>query len=168
MANKNGTRAYTTLGRFLQEDGWTLKTLKEQYAYITCFKGDLGSVLCFAKIWPEEERFGFYVIAPVAAPRTSLSAIAEYITRANFGLHVGNFELDYTDGEIRYKSCVDFKGIRLTPDLIKHAVYPAAQTAEAYFPGLLRVIRDEKTPVEAIAEAEVEGLQPTDVASGHR
>ena len=28
--------------------------------------------------------------------------IAEYLTRANYGMVMGNFEMDYSDGEIRY------------------------------------------------------------------
>ena len=31
-------------------------------------------------------------------------AAAEFEPRANFGLDIGNLELDMTDGEVRYKS----------------------------------------------------------------
>ena len=30
--------------------------------------------------------------------------MAEFLTRANFGLKIGKFELDYNDGEVRYQA----------------------------------------------------------------
>jgi hypothetical protein len=80
--------------------------------------------------------------------------VAEYITRANYGLRIGNFEMDYSDGEVRYKSSLDFEGEPLTPKLIKNAMYPAVHTMDLYLPGLLGVMYGNKTPAEAIREIE--------------
>ncbi|WP_049790798.1 hypothetical protein [Trichormus azollae] len=49
--------------------------------------------------------------------------IAECITRANYGMIIGNFELDFNDGEIRYKTSIDAEGERLSFALIKQVVY---------------------------------------------
>ena len=82
-------------------------------------------------------QFLFYVIAPVKAPEEVRAAVAEYITRANYGLRIGNFEMDYTDGEVRYKSSLDFEGGGTYGTLIKNTIYPAVQTMDFYLPGLL-------------------------------
>jgi hypothetical protein len=84
-------------------------------------------------------------------------AVAEFITRANYGLRIGNFELDFDDGEVRYKSSLDFEGLALTPELIRNTIYPAVQTIDRYLPGLMSVFYASKSPAEAIAEVE-EGL----------
>ena len=44
-----------------------------------------------------------YHIVPVKVPVEKRAAVCEFITRANYGLTLGNFELDMNDGEIRYK-----------------------------------------------------------------
>ena len=98
----------------------------------------------------------------MATPKTSAirvpsevrPAVAEYITRANYGLRVGNFELDYSDGEVRFKSSVNFEGEELTFGMLRNALYPAVHTLDRYLPGLLRVSFGGATPLEAIEEIE--------------
>ena len=53
-----------------------------------------------------DENVTCYHIAPVKAPVEQRSAISEFITRANYGLTNGNFEMDFNDGELRYKTNV--------------------------------------------------------------
>ena len=81
-------------------------------------------------------------------------AIAELLTRANLGIRIGNFGMDYSDGEIRYKSSLDFEGQSLTPTFIRNSIHPAVQTMEYYFPGFIRVAFGGATPLEAIEEIE--------------
>lgn len=45
-----------------------------------------------------------YHILPFKAEESQRAAVAEYITRANYNLNVGNFEMDFSDGELRYKT----------------------------------------------------------------
>jgi len=81
-------------------------------------------------------------------------AVAEYITRANFGLRIGNLELDLDDGEVRYKSSVDFEGGELTRWLMRNAIYSAVQTMDRYLGGLLSVMYGGKSALEAVREIE--------------
>jgi len=150
----NGWRAFATLTDFLHDDGWHPNQLDDKSILRVYFSGDNGDVRCYAQIRVDLEQFLFYVIAPVKAPEEIRAAVAEYVTRANFGLRVGNFEMDYADGEVRYKSSLDFEGVALTPELIKNAIYPAVHTMDFYLPGLLSVMYGNKTPAEAIDEIE--------------
>ncbi len=93
---------------------------------------------CYAQIRVDLEQFLFYVIAPIKAPVAVLPAVVEYITRSNFGLRIGCFELDYSDGEIRFKSSLDFEGEALTPASIRNAIYPAVHTMDFKMPGYSR------------------------------
>jgi hypothetical protein len=65
-------------------------------------------------------------------------------------LRIGNFEMDYNDGEIRYKSSIDFEAAELNPALVKNAIYPAVHTMDFYLPGLLSVMYGHQEPAEAI------------------
>mmetsp|Transcript_48127 Transcript_48127/g.145362 ORF Transcript_48127/g.145362 Transcript_48127/m.145362 type:complete len:105 (+) Transcript_48127:552-866(+) len=40
-------------------------------------------------------------------PEDRRVAMAQFVARANFGLVIGNFELDMTDGETRFKVTID-------------------------------------------------------------
>ena len=150
----NGLQAFATLTKFLEDDGWYPQQLDDKTVHRVYFAGENGELRCYAQIRVDLEQFLFYVIAPVKAPEEVRAAVAEYITRANYGLRIGNFEMDYSDGEVRYKSSFDFEGETLTPKLIKNTMYPAVHTMDFYLPGLLGVMYGNKTPVEAIQETE--------------
>ena len=150
----NSRRAFDTLGQFLEADGWYPQMIGDKYVYRVGFAGKNGQMTCFATIFEEYEQFLFYAIAPLKVPEAARPAAAEFITRANYGLRIGNFEMDFSDGEVRYKTSLDFEGETLTAGLIKHAIYPAVQTTDRYLPGLMGVIYGDKAPVEAIADVE--------------
>jgi hypothetical protein len=153
-ANENGLRAFETLGQFLTEDDWYPQQLEDKTIYRVGFSGKSGQLTCFAQIRVDLEQFLFYAVAPVKVPEELRVAAAEFITRANYGLRIGNLEMDFSDGEVRYKSSLDFEGESLTSQLIKLAIYPAVQTMDRYLPGLMAVVYGSKTPTEAVAEIE--------------
>jgi len=39
--------------------------------------------------------------------------VNEFLTRANYGLNIGNFEMDFQDGEIRFKTAIDVEEVIL-------------------------------------------------------
>jgi hypothetical protein len=136
----NGWRAFAMLGQFLEDDSWHPQQLED--------------LRCYAQIRVDLEQFIFYVVAPVKAPDDIRSAVAEYITRANYGLRIGNFEMDFDDGEIRYKSSIDFEDSTLDTALIKNIIYPAVHTMDYYLPGLLNVMFGNHSPEQAIVDIE--------------
>jgi len=75
-------------------------------------------------------------------------------TRANSGTIVGNFELDFAEGEIRYKTSIDVEGDRLSSALIKQMVYANVTMMDRYLPGIMSVIYSNVSPSDAIAQIE--------------
>ena len=81
--------------------------------------------------------------------------VAEYITRATYGLRFGNFEMDFSDGEIRYRLTLDCEDrTSLSDDLIWSTISIPKRMLEAYGDGLVAVMYGIKSPEEAIKEAE--------------
>ncbi len=150
-----GIEAFEILGRFLEEDGWFPQRLPtdDGFVYRMSYRGQSGTMPCYAQIRPRLSQFLFYVMAPVKADPARRAEICEFIARANYGLRIGNIELDFDDGEIRYKSSLDYEGAGLSPALIKGAIYPAVQTMDDYLPGILSVLfggATAKAAIEAI------------------
>lgn len=150
----NGLRAYEFLGQFLRDDGWYPQEVAENRAYRMAYNGGNAELRCVARINVEAEQFFFYAIATIKVPEAARPAVAEFLTRANYGLRIGNFEMDFSDGEVRYKSSLDFEGDPLTGNLIRNAIYPAVNNLDEYMPGLLKVAFGSATPQEAIQEIE--------------
>ena len=97
----------------------------------------------------------FLTYLPMKVPEDKRVAVAEYLTRANYGLHVGNFEMDMEDGEVRYKTtgCAD-ENTMPGLDVIRRLTYVGFSMFDRYVPSLLSILYGGKTPTEAIAEAE--------------
>ena len=77
--------------------------------------------------------------------------ISELLTRANYGLNIGNFEMDFSDGEVRYKTSINVEGGQLTTTIVKKLVYANVLTLDKYFPSIMKVIYADIPPDEAIA-----------------
>lgn len=152
--NANSLRAYETLGNFLINDEWHPQPIEGKYAYRMFLTGDYGELRCEARIRLEQEQLAFYIYLGVNAPEDRRPAAAEFLTRANYGLPLGNFEMDLGDGEVRFKSSLSFAGEPLTDNLIRNTVYPASSVATKYFPGLLKVIFGNVNPADIITEIE--------------
>jgi len=82
--------------------------------------------------------------------------VAEYLHRANYGLDKGNFELDYEDGEIRYKMLVDFHGIELSKRVIEESILIPILMFEKYGCGLIKMMVGSGNPKMMIDEVERE------------
>ena len=150
------------LSDFLEEDEWKPRRMENKYSFIMNYTGENGDYRCYTILRVELEEFLFYIVAPVRVPSEDRPAVAEYVNRANYGLRIGNFELDYADGEVRFKSSINFEGETLTKGILRNAIYPAIHTLDRYLPGLLRVSFGGTTPVEAIEEIESPSETKTD------
>ena len=84
------------------------------------------------------------------------TAVAEFITRANYGMRVGNFEMDFNDGEVRFKISVDVDNHELTQALVSNHVYANVWTMDRYLPGLFAVVYSDISPLEALEKVEEE------------
>jgi hypothetical protein len=142
---------------FLVDEGWPCEQLGDKPILRTGYKGSNGQWNCYAHCRAEYDQVLFYSIAPQSAPEASRPGVAEYLTRANWGLMIGNFELDYGDGEVRYKTSAQFEQTDLTADLLRPLVYGNVVMMEKYLPGLQAVIAQSQTPVEAIQALETHG-----------
>ena len=150
-------RILDVVERFLESDDWPVSKVAGCEVIKTSFEGKNGQFACFAQERVEQEQFVFYAVFPVHTPENKTNKVVEFITRANFGMIIGNFELDYSDGEVRYKTSVDVEDVEISGALIRHMVYATVLTMDKYFPGLMRVLYAGIDPASAINEVEGAG-----------
>ena len=135
---------------YFQSENWKFAQIPDQPILRMGFSGQNGNWTCYAQTREEEEQFIFYSVLPNNAPEAKRPAIAEFITRANYNLVVGNFEIDYGDGEIRYKTSTNLSNVELNRALLHGLVVPNIFTTERFFPGVMAVLYANATPEEAI------------------
>ena len=117
-------------------------------------KGVAGTRPTYAPVSANLGPSAAQAICPLKAPERKEADMMEFLTRASYGLIIGNFELELEDGEIRYKTRIDVEEAELTAPLIKPVVYANVLTMDQYWPGLLAVLFGGASPDEALARVE--------------
>ena len=127
-----------------------------------------ATVPLFARVRETQFLVLIYTILPVRAPESKFPEMLELLTRANWGLPLGNFEMDLSDGEVRFKTSVDVEGVPLN----QPAGAPAAEMAitnilmankvamDRYLPAILGLIYGDETVVTLIDRAEGRAEEP--------
>ena len=87
-------------------------------------------------------------------PDDRRAAVAEAIGRANFGIVVGNFEMDFSDGELRFRVGAGVEGGTLSVEMARNMFSLAIYMCDRYHDALMRVMFAGQAPADAIQRAE--------------
>jgi hypothetical protein len=120
------------------------------------FKGKNGHYRLIAQAREEQRQIVIYSVMDVMAPEISRISLMEYITRVNWDLVIGNFEMDFSDGEIRFKTSADVDHIdtKTMQSVIGNLVYVNVMMMDRYAPGVMRVLWGGIEPAAAVTEIE--------------
>lgn len=141
---------FETVAHFFQTQDWAVNQISDRPILHFYFEGENGQWECYAQARETEGQFIFYSVLPLKAPQVKHQAVVEYITRANYGMIIGNFEFDFSDGEIRYKTSIDIDSSNLDIAVIGQLVYTNLLNVDKYLPGIIEVLDGEISPEEAI------------------
>jgi hypothetical protein len=144
-----------TLRKLLVAIGWEPAVCGDSSTFVVDFgPPHLPIAGAVASIRDEAQRFLFYLDYGPTVPAERREEIARFLTRANSGLAIGNFEMDWDDGLVRFKASVDFAGTTLSEGLIQNAILSAMHAVEVYSKPLLQVVGGEKDAAAAFEEAQ--------------
>jgi protein-tyrosine phosphatase len=118
-------------------------------------KADDAVLECFVVCHDRSGLVRCYIRPSVWVPAESRMAISEAITRANYNLAYGNFELDLGDGELRFKASIDVEGGELVTTMVHNLIGAGVTMYNQYHPAFMRVIYGGISPQQAIEEVEV-------------
>jgi hypothetical protein len=148
----NIERATRTLGRVLAEVGWDGDESDEGHTFAV----DLGpphipvsEVVLL--IDPDTQSFMLLAHLEPAAPEGAREAVMRYITRVNWELTHGNFEMDLDEGAVRFRATVAFSGSELADTALRYAILCAMEAVEAHADALSAL---------ASGEARIEAIKP--------
>ncbi|HBE36739.1 MAG TPA: hypothetical protein DD990_37000, partial [Cyanobacteria bacterium UBA11368] len=141
---------FDTMLEFFTQDDWSFVKVEGEPALQLAIEGNNGRWNCYAEANESQQQMVFYSLCPINAPASKRQALAEFLTRINYGTIIGNFELDMEDGQIRYKTSIDVEGATLTFAQIKNLVYTNVRMMDEHLPGIMSVINRNLSSNEAI------------------
>ena len=154
MAKNYSKEIADAVSMFLHEDDWKFSEVDDDGIIRTGIR--LNSKVKSADIYINVLKESFVVISVPAlqADKDCMDEMAEFITRANYGLNHGNFEMDYRDGEIRYKTSLFSDDEIPTHEQIEAMIYINVTTLDNYGNGLAMIAFGMGTPEDAIRMCE--------------
>jgi hypothetical protein len=104
-----------------------------------------------------DDWFTVYATAPMRADENdflTMRSLAEFFSRANYGLRTGNFEIDFRDGEMRYKASLYAPDQLPTLRMVERVVDIPIAMWRQYGNGMIGVLYGAGEPAKEIERIE--------------
>ncbi len=146
---------FDTIVGYFEQDGWDFHRLPGHQALEMGAAGEHGNYRLIAVVERDHPIVRFLTFVEGKVPEARRKEVTEFLTRANYGLLLGNFEFDVNDGEVRFKCSADLEDAELTHAQFENLLLIGLSVMDRYFPGLQSVIQGTSDAAAAIAEAEL-------------
>ena len=145
------SRIHDSVARYFSNRDWPSEDHADYFA--TPVAGHHGQWTAIFDLREDDEQLLVYSVIAVNIPEERRNSVALYLTRANNGLAIGNFEMDLDNGDVRFKTSIDVEEAELSDALIDHLFLANVVSADRYLPGIHAVAAGED-PVSAADSAE--------------
>ena len=140
---------------FFEDQSWPVAEIEPDELYETAFEGERGVWPCRVHCYEAERRLVFISAFAGIVPEDRRDAVGELCNRANFGLAVGNFELDVDGGEVRFRTSLDATEAWPDVELVRNVVVANVLTFDQYLPAIEAVLAGTD-PADAVEDVEEE------------
>ncbi len=147
-------KAIEVIKSYLTKNDWNYEfdEEKKRFSMGINMNNVLGNVKIYISV--ESSSYNVYAVLNSNAEEECRDKVGEFLHRANYGMKNGNFEMDYRDGEIRYKSFVNFKNIVVSEEIVEDSILVGIAMMNRYGKGLLKMMLGGGTPEKCVEECE--------------
>ena len=145
--------------QFFEDHKWKYEFVEENNVFTSNI--NMNSIIGVLRIYifVKETDYRVYTVLNSNAEETAYTRVAEYLHRVNYGTQEGNFEFDYQDGEIRYKTYVNFDDVTLSPGVIEDSILIPLFMFEKYGKNLFRAMLGNENVQMLAEEAEKKSVE---------
>lgn len=145
----------------LNEDGWNLVPDKKKGLYVTSFEGENGIYQLYLNVMNLDNQLLItYSYIPIKSPKDKIAEVAFLLNKINRELYFGNFEMDYTNGEIAFRNGMHFLGEEFTKYMAANTISSCAFTVDKYFPAIKFLIDTKISPEDALKQVKCDRSLP--------
>jgi hypothetical protein len=135
---------------------WRWREAGDPPVMVSELAGPHGSWLMYVQVVEEAALLVVYSVLPVDVPPARRQAVAEFVTRANYGLSLGNLELDFGDGEVRAKVALAVGEHPPDDALVERLIRVSGRLVAMFLPGIEAVVHGTD-PLAAAGAVGAEG-----------
>ena len=137
------------LTSYFEKQEWDYSHDEDNTIFLFGISGENGNFDCVADLKESEKSFIFFSIVGTKTPEEKKTPMAELITRLNFDKFLGNFDLDFEDGEVRYKTSIIYSEIEPDMEWIDNLIMTNLVIMDQCLPGLTGLMYKDLAPLEA-------------------
>jgi hypothetical protein len=145
-------RLYLQFTEFFDKHQWKHHQFGDQPVLHTHVHGEQGHWLGVAIAREEEEAIAFISLFPSVVPVNKRAVCAELLTRLNYNLKHGSFQMDMDDGEVRFITRLMPPTNEATPEQIEHLVFANVFTMDQRYDAIMKVIHGGASPKAVMAK----------------
>lgn len=140
-----------------ESGGLKFRAEEEHKAVFFSVRGDAATYDVALLVTHDDEVFQIYVTLPLGNSDANLRPlVAEFVARANHRLVIGHFDFDMDDGKLRYHVGHAIGESALDDETVGRLIGTSLNTADRYYPALMRVIFGGHTPADAVYLSELD------------
>jgi hypothetical protein len=147
-------KAFDRIVEFLDAEEVRFEQTPEEFMVRFNFTGESGSWFVLGSSFPEANRVIFLSILPSLVPAERKAAVGEFINRINFGLVVGNLEIDMDGGEVRFRTSMDLDDVEVSVEMIRNLLYANVYMTDVHLPIINKVAFGDLDPIAAMTLSE--------------
>ena len=125
-----------------------------EWLIIGTLQTEIGALRLSVYMQKKASHFVLYLYHPLTILEPLRNTAAEFIARANYGLPIGNFEMDFADGELRFKVGIPVLDIPVSRGQFAQALEILINTTIYYHTPLVRTLYDGVPSQRAIEDTE--------------
>jgi hypothetical protein len=137
---------------FFDEAGWHYETNEGAPMLRAFHEGDTGTFPVYVKAEDDRDQVVVYGVLPDHVPVDRRTEVGSLLAGLNYGLPIGNFELDHGDGEVRFRAGVDVEGGELTPRMVRSLAAACVVNVDLYRPAIRAVADGAMNALEALED----------------
>ncbi len=142
--------------RFLDADEFAYRLREDNNGIDTGFRGRSGTFSVLISAREQPATLGIFVRIPLVVPEARRPQMAETVVRANYGLSLGSFDLDMSDGALGFRCTMPIGGAAITHEQFRDLLGASLWTVDRYHRAFCRLLfGDDLSPAEVIAEVEM-------------
>lgn len=150
----HATPLLDTVKTFLDTEAWRYETVSKNDTLRMRYRGQSETWVVLVQAREDLHQLSFYSMVPQDIPADRLDAAGEYLHRANYGLALGCFELDYDARQVRFRTAADVEDSELSLAQVRNYLYMNVLTCDRYLVGLKQVIEGVAAPRAAVEAVE--------------
>lgn len=157
--------ATAAIRRMFDSEGWKYDFDADELAFTISFrleKTKLSNIRICIRCKPYRQDpalcqwISTFAYIPLVADEECRLTVCEYLMRVNYRLSMGNFEMDFSDGEISFRQTFNVLDGMIGDDALDDLTTLPVSMFEKYGNGLISVMMGAATPEEALKKAQDE------------